>query len=209
MTAADLRNPGPLVAWGCSSRALRTTEPSGDLHVVAPFPSGTVVAALDGLGHGAEAAAAAEAGADIIQRHAGEPVIQIIQRCHEGLRRTRGVVLAIASFDASENSLTWVGVGNIDASLFRADDRRGDARVSLIMRGGVVGYQLPPLRVATLPLARGDTLIMATDGIRGEFTSESPLGRDPQAYADDMLRRYGKDTDDALSLAVRYLGLAP
>ena len=177
--------------------------------MVAPFPSGMLVAALDGLGHGAEAAAAAGAGADIIRRHAGEPVIQIIQRCHEGLHRTRGVVLAIARLDGRESSLTWAGVGNIDASLFRADDRRGEARVSMIMRGGVVGYQLPALRAATLPLTRGDTLVMATDGIRSEFTGESPLGREPQAYADDMLRRYGKDSDDALVLAVRYLGPPP
>ena len=207
--ASILDNPNPLVAWGVSSRALHPMEPSGDLHVVAPFARGMLVAVLDGLGHGPEAAAAAEVGAEIIKRHAGEPVGQLIQRCHDGMHRTRGAVLAIARLDGHEGSLTWSGVGNIDASLFRTDDRRGEARVSMIMRGGVVGYQLPPLRVTTLPLMRGDTLVMATDGVRGEFTSESPLGREPGVYTEDMLRRYGKDSDDALVLAARYLGPSP
>lgn len=209
MTAAELRNPDSLVAWGVSSRALHPMEPSGDLHVVVSFALGVLVAVLDGLGHGAEAAAAAKAGADIIQRHAGEPVIQIIQRCHEGMLRTRGAVLAIARIDGHESSLTWAGVGNIDASLFRENHRGGEPRVSMMMRGGVVGYQLPPLRAATLPLTRGDMLVLATDGIRSEFSGESPHGREPQAYAEDTIRRYGKDSDDALVLAVRYLGPPP
>ena len=38
-----------------------------------------------------------------------------------------------------------------------------------MLRGGVVGYSLPALRIATLSVAPGDTLIFATDGIGGSF----------------------------------------
>jgi serine phosphatase RsbU (regulator of sigma subunit) len=35
----------------------------------------------------------------------------------------------------------------------------------VLLRSGVVGYQLPTLRASTLPIAPGDLLIFATDGI--------------------------------------------
>jgi negative regulator of sigma-B (phosphoserine phosphatase) len=70
----------------------------------------------------------------------------------------------------------------------------------------VVGYQIPPLRTAQRTVEAGDVLVLATDGVRADFGSFSPHGRDVQDTADAILARYGKDTDDALVLAVRYLG---
>jgi phosphoserine phosphatase RsbX len=70
----------------------------------------------------------------------------------------------------------------------------------------VVGFQMPSLRITRLSIARGDTLVFATDGISSRFHTDSPLGWHPQDAADNMLKRYGKDTDDALVLVARYLG---
>ena len=57
---------------------------------------------------------------------------------------------------------------------------------------------------------RGDTLIFATDGVGGDFLNEVLPQRDPaQALADYILGRWGKQTDDALVLVARYVGLAP
>ena len=58
-------------------------------------------------------------------------------------------------------------------------------------------------------IMRGDTLILATDGIRSDFLGALlPQGDPPQALADHILARWSKQTDDALVLVVRYLGLA-
>jgi hypothetical protein len=198
-------SPLPIV-WGVSSRAFGAARETGDLHVVVPCAQTVLVAAIDGLGHGHEAALSARATASVLERHGGEPLIQLMRRCHQDVRSTRGVVLSMASFDLQTDTMTWLGVGNVEAVLFRAKGSAGRPRDSLILRGGVVGYQLPPLRPAQLHVGDGDVLVFATDGVRGDFSAYSPLGLDSQEAADAILTRYGKDTDDALVLVVRYLG---
>jgi hypothetical protein len=118
-------------------------------------------------------------------------------------------VISIASFCADTGTMTWLGVGNVEGILFRADTTTAGARESLLLRGGVVGYQMPPLRPATLSIRPGDTLMLATDGIRGSFCDVSPLNRDPQVVADNILDKYGKKTDDALVVVVRCLNGSP
>jgi negative regulator of sigma-B (phosphoserine phosphatase) len=194
------------IAWGVSSRAFATAKETGDLHVVVACAQTVLVAAIDGLGHGREAALAARAAASVLERHGGEPLIQLMQRCHQDLRCTRGAVLSMASFDLRANLMTWLGVGNVEGVLFRADGSRGRPKDSLILRGGVVGYQIPRLRQTQQHVGDGDVLVFATDGVRGDFSAYSPLGLDSQEAADAILTRYGKDTDDALVLVVRYLG---
>jgi negative regulator of sigma-B (phosphoserine phosphatase) len=193
-----------LVAWGWAGSALEAE--SGDLHVVAGFPGGTLVALIDGLGHGREAGLAASAAAGVLAAHAAEPVTELVQRCHGALRKTRGAVMSVASFVAAQATMTWLAVGNVDGVLLRGNGARAEGIAS---RGGVVGYQLPPLRSATLSVARGDTLILATDGIRSGFTVDLAQGHDPQHLADDLLARFAQGSDDAHVVVARYLGAAP
>jgi len=90
--------------------------------------------------------------------------------------------------------------------LLRANDQGILEREHVLMRNGVVGHRLPPLRATTLRLNRGDLLIFATDGVREGFQSEvNPVAR-PQETADRILARYGKTTDDALVLVGRWNG---
>jgi negative regulator of sigma-B (phosphoserine phosphatase) len=196
----------PPIAWGVSSKALDGAAESGDLHVVAPRAGSVLVAAIDGIGHGPEAALAARVAAAVLSQHADEPLIPLLQRCHEELRGTRGVVLSMASFDWHRGRMEWLGVGNVEGALHRAHRFANPQRDSLLLRGGVVGYKIPPLRTAAREIAAGDVLVFATDGIRSDFTAYSPLGRDMQEASDAMLARFGKDTDDAMVFAIRYLG---
>jgi negative regulator of sigma-B (phosphoserine phosphatase) len=194
------------IAWGVSSRAFGAAAETGDLHVVVPCAQTVLVAAIDGLGHGHEAALAARAAASVLARYGGEPLIELMQRCHEELRRTRGAVLSMASFDLRASTMTWLGIGNVEGVLFRADGSPGRRRDSLMLRGGVVGYQIPPLRSAEHHLGGGDLLVFATDGVRTSFSACAPVELDIQEIADAILARHGKTTDDAMVVAVRYLG---
>jgi hypothetical protein len=68
--------------------------------------------------------------------------------------------------------------------------------------------QLPPLAAEVVSIRRGDTLILATDGIRSGFLDGTLPFLSPQALADHVLTRWGTPTDDALVLVVRYVGSA-
>lgn len=203
MSPAD-HNARPAIAWGWAGSALELA--SGDLHVVVTFPGGALVALLDGLGHGPEAAEAARAAVPVLEAHPGAPVDELIQRCHHALRPTRGAVMTVASVRTSDDSLRWLAVGNVDGVVLRAGAGRAEA---ISARGGVVGYQLPPLRPQAIAVSIGDTLILTTDGIRDGFTGELALDDDPQLLAESILARFAKGSDDAHVVVARYLGAPP
>jgi serine phosphatase RsbU (regulator of sigma subunit) len=175
--------------------------------VVEPFASGVLVAAIDGLGHGAEAASAAQLTAGILEEDPHESVITLVQRCHQRLHLTRGVVMSLASFNAAAETMTWLGVGNVEGRLVRADPEATPSCEFLLLRGGTVGRQLPMLQATLLPVQPGDTLVLATDGVVLPSMEDLDWDGRPQAIAERILSKYSKQRDDALVLVARWVGL--
>lgn len=207
MDAVDISQSG-LIEWGVAARALPGEAHSGDAHLVEPFTDGVLVAVVDGLGHGDEAAEAARSALEVLGRHAQEPPVSLVRRCHEGLSGTRGVAMSLASFAMSTHTMSWLGVGNVEASLFRSRPGSRPMRDSLILRGGVVGYRLPPLHPSVLAIGPGDVLVLATDGIGGYSLDGLGLSGQPTSIAEGILARFARETDDALVLVARCLGEA-
>jgi negative regulator of sigma-B (phosphoserine phosphatase) len=198
----------PFVEWGIAALPLAGQEQCGDAYAAKAWKKKFLAAAIDGLGHGRQAAIAAGIAVDTLTRYTSDSddVISLVKRCHQSLLGTRGVVLSLALFDVMNNAMTWVGVGNVDGLLVRADPQTKPASESLFRRGGVVGYQLPPLRPSTLRVNRGDLIIFSTDGICSAFSREVCLQESPQQIADMVIKGYNRKTDDALVMVVRYNG---
>ena len=197
-----------LIDWGVASSALPGETQSGDLHLVKPLAGGVLLAVVDGLGHGAEAATAARTAVTTLDEHASESVLALLERCHWALKDSRGVVMSLAFADRRQNALTWAGVGNVECMLFHATAATpaNPTRASLVTRGGIVGSELPQIRAQVLPLAAGDVVIFATDGIREGFSDGLQFEAPPQQLAEHILSQHGKGTDDALVLVARYRG---
>jgi phosphoserine phosphatase RsbX len=197
----------PFIDWGVASLSLAAEKRSGDAYVVKAGGKKFLAAVIDGLGHGDLAADAAAIAAGILtSRSLDDDLVSLVRQCHEALLRTRGVVLSLALFDAANHTMTWLGVGNVDGLLFRSDPQANPARESLLHRGGVVGYQLPPLRPSTTHVGRGDLLVFYTDGIGSGFGKEANPEIAPRQIADMIMTDYNRGNDDALVLAVRYTG---
>jgi negative regulator of sigma-B (phosphoserine phosphatase) len=182
---------------------------SGDVAVFAPSGRGGLVAVIDGLGHGDLAADASEVAAALIQEHSDEAPQALLERCHGALRSTRGAVMTLAWFDVGEQTMAWTGVGNVEARLVRASGGREARHDSPVVLGGVVGFTLPQVRVGTVALEPGDAVVLATDGVRADYSSSLEPGVPAQALAERVLERHGKGTDDALAAVVRFLGDHP
>ena len=197
--------PG-LLEWGVATRALDGQPESGDLHLVKTTPQGALVAVVDALGHGAEAARVALTAIATLERGAGEPVVALLERCDRALRLTRGAVVSLAGFDEGAGTMTWVGVGNVEGVFLKADPNAQPARESMLLRGGVVGYRLPSLMSSVRRVETGDLIVLATDGVRTDFSQYVVPGAPVQALADRLLKLCAKGTDDALVLVVRYRG---
>jgi negative regulator of sigma-B (phosphoserine phosphatase) len=204
---------GALIEHGMASRPFPGQRISGDRALVTPFPNGVLAAAVDGLGHGEAAGLAAGIAIATMEMHAAEEPTALVKICHQQLKSTRGVAMSLASINVSEGILTWLGIGNVDGQLWHVADHP-PLRESLLTRSGVVGYQLPPLHAYRLSVTAGDLLIFTTDGIFSNYARLLPAD-DPilryqpvQEIASRILGRFGKITDDALVLVIRYLGLS-
>ena len=196
-----------MVEYGVAKFVIPGQEESGDQHLVCCNRNGILVAAIDGIGHGEAAANAAKAAAALLRSSADQPIISLVERCHEKLRATRGVVLSLAFIEPGQGMMTWLGVGNVQGVLMRADATNGNAQESLLLRAGVVGSQLPALQGTVLPIAQGDTLFLATDGVRSDFSMALSARENPQRAADRILEHYGSRNDDALVLVARLTGI--
>jgi hypothetical protein len=201
--------PLPLLEWGVASLALPGQAVCGDRHLVQPFPNGVLVAVVDGVGHGEEAASAAAVAIATMAAHADEVVVPLLERCHQALRETRGAAITVGSFNALDGTMTGIGVGTVQGVLLRADRAAQPGCEPIVLYGGIVGLQLPPLRSFVVTVAPGDSLVMATDGIRSGFAEGLYVVESPQRVADRILARDAKGTDDALVLVARCPGGVP
>ncbi|MDQ4029008.1 MAG: SpoIIE family protein phosphatase [Actinomycetota bacterium] len=194
--------------WGTATAPHPAQNVSGDAALVRRLPEGALVAVIDGLGHGHEAARAAQVARETVREAAGADIIALAHRCHRALACTRGAALALAYVSTSASTLTWLGVGNVEGRLITGDHqtRPPSANASLRLRCGVIGHQLPVIGTATLDIHRGDVLILSTDGITPGFGDALDVSGSSQRIAERILVEHWTVADDGLVLVLRYLG---
>jgi len=195
-----------MLDWAVAACPMEGQTVCGDLHLVRSFEQGVLVAVVDGVGHGEQARAAARAAVEILERNANQPVTALVKSCHEALMETRGVVMTVASLQWPENTMTWLGVGNVEGRLLRHRPGFGLSSESVLLRGGLVGYQIPPLYAVVVPIHAGDLMIFVSDGLQSNFDSGIDHLGSPQQIADRILARSFKGTDDGIALVVRFRG---
>jgi len=196
----------PPLDYAVAARGLGGAAVSGDLHWAQPTRRGMRVAVIDGLGHGTDAAYAAETARATLAAVPDETPERLVESCHQSLRATRGAALTLAELDARRGEMAWLAVGNVEGLVLRVGADGVRKKIYVLARGGIVGHRLPPLRAQTLALQPGDLLILATDGIGAGFDQALDPHAPPQRNADAVLWRYGRDADDALVLVGRWRG---
>jgi hypothetical protein len=195
------------VEWSVATRCRRGEARSGDLAVVNLLPEGALVGAIDGLGHGSEAARAAGVAAEVVRKRPSRNLVVLAERCHSALRGTRGAAISLAFISPSEGTVTWLGVGNVEGRVLSGDPSAMRPKASLALGSGIPGHELPSVRTATLDVRPGDLLVLATDGIEAAFGDSLDISGSTQAITERILVSHRRPADDALVLAVRYLGV--
>jgi phosphoserine phosphatase RsbX len=191
--------------WAVASRPIAGETLSGDVATVQMTSSRCVLAVIDGLGHGAQAAKAASAAAAVVEQNRAEPMEALVLLLHERLADSRGVAATVAEIDGTTGRMEWLGVGNVSGVVLRADETARPRTHGVFMHRGVLGYLLPSLHVPEpLQLAPGDLVIIATDGVRGDLTAGLRLDAPVQRLAESLLQAQATEDDDALVLVARY-----
>jgi anti-sigma regulatory factor (Ser/Thr protein kinase) len=160
------------------------------------------VLVVDGLGHGVDAAAAANAAIDIALRHAdGLSAAELIARLHAGLRATRGAAGAAVVVDLSQASGTLCGIGNICVAVRHAGTTR-----KLVSHNGILGHQGHRLQEFPFAFPPGALLIAHSDGLDTRWRAEDYPGLEnahPGLIAGILYRDHNRGRDDATALVLR------
>jgi serine/threonine protein phosphatase PrpC len=191
-----------MIEWSAAGRPLEGEHQSGDRYLVDEGKTGALFAVIDGLGHGPAAAEAAAAAVETLKEHRTRPLPQLFDDVHQRLKSTRGAVMTVAQIDDRTASMSFCGVGNVEGAIFHKSGKRD----SMVLQSGIVGGEKLPLKCRTLELEQEDLVVLASDGIRGGWTSSVNPTHAVKEVADTILLRLARKSDDALVLAVRWRG---
>lgn len=152
------------------------------------------IALIDGLGHGPDAAAAAERAVETLAAIPDADVPGSIRACHEALRGTRGAALSIIRIDLDAGRLTFAGLGNVEGVLVSPEGKH-----LLMPQRGIAGAVAPLIREREADLPDSFILMMCTDGLRSRARSDLRFGAivSAEALANELLTAWGRAVDDA------------
>jgi anti-sigma regulatory factor (Ser/Thr protein kinase) len=197
--AGVVRPPDPPVAG--VSVAKHGEAVCGDAWVWAAGDQGWSVMVADGLGHGAEAAAASAEAVRLFRSRPGEPAADVLAAADEAMRHTRGAAVAIAEVRPARGELTFTDVGNIGGTLLAPEGPR-----SLVSLAGIVGHGGRKIQTFSYPWPKGSVLVMYSDGLQTRWTLDrypALRGRDPALLAAVLYRDFARGRDDVTVVAGR------
>jgi phosphoserine phosphatase RsbX len=186
--------------YGAVNRSKPGNEVSGDAYFVHRDQDSTLVSLIDGLGAGQAAHTAAECAKACLAQHTAMTLTEILERCHQALRGTRGAVMMVMRVSHAQGTVSFAGIGNIGVKVL------SEAPIKPISRNGIVGYRMSSVREFSYPYTKGDVFILHSDGISMRFTVDESWVRDPstdpQQVAQEIADNFGKD-DDMTVVVVR------
>lgn len=203
MTVWASKQAGLAAPWqvGAVFLPLPGEDVSGDAWAVYAGVNCLSIVVADGLGHGPEAALAAEAATGQIARCHELPPAVFMQEAHAGLRGTRGAAVAVTRLDCLDEKATFAGIGNIAGCIVD-----GSKRHQLISHNGIVGSSVRKVQEFVAPWTDGSTIIQHSDGLTTRWDLEQYPGlasRHPSLIAAVLYRDFSRNRDDLTVLALR------
>jgi hypothetical protein len=187
--------------WAAYGRPCLGERVSGDFALAVAVENKLLVVLVDVLGHGAEAnGLAVEMREYVVQHPVAEPLAMIL-RLHERFKGLRGSAGGVAVLDTETGDVEFVGVGNPSFRVL------GPSRsVILPVSAGVIGTQMRTPVVHRAQLNAGELLLGCSDGVAESFRlSDYPqiFSHGAWTVARSIVRRFGKDYDDATCIVTR------
>src|SRR5262245_51580664 len=161
-----------------------------------------VILVADGLGHGADAAAAAMAAVNALRTHPQLAPAELIEFAHGALRSTRGAALAVADLDLARE-VRYAGVGNISGVTYEPGANR-----HMVSHPGIVGHEVRKIHEFVYPWSQDMMLIMHSDGLATHWNLDQYpglVGRHPSLIAGVLYRDFTRGRDDVTVIVAKKL----
>jgi anti-sigma regulatory factor (Ser/Thr protein kinase) len=173
----------------------------GDAWAFAMRDAMPTLLAVDGSGHGAQAAVAARTAIEVFATSDQQDGVRLVEHIHLALAPTRGAAIALARVDAAAGLVRFIGVGNIAGTLIA-----GPTIKHMVSHNGTAGHVAPRIREFTYPFAGDPTIVMHSDGVSPKWEMNSYPGLvacRPSVIAGVLNRDFRRTTDDALVVVMR------
>ena len=181
--------------------AKRGEEQSGDSWGAVSNRDIVTILVADGLGHGDDAAFASRAAVRAFRETPDVSTEELIRRCHDALRATRGAAVGVSRIHQSVGTLEFNGVGNIAATIISDDSER-----KAVSHNGIVGHEMRKVGTFTYPWLASSILVMHSDGIGTAWHLNNYPGlqnHEPAVIAAVIFRDYCRGTDDAAVIVAK------
>ena len=186
------------------SRPLPGFAANGDAYFVAGNNDRFFLAVLDGLGHGEYAQAASQAAVAWLRQHWQSALETSMTELHRALSHTRGAAALLIDLRCAAGELSYLGVGNVEARVYRAQERQ---ETILLSDPGIVGYgRLPTLNITGMAWHPDSVLVAFTDGIAGRWNLNhvpAIFTKDPAIIGHLIMQGFAKSQDDSTVVIVK------
>jgi len=182
-------------------------EVCGDTWAYSEAPERARFVVADGLGHGAFAAAASAAAAQLTHDPGYLQPRDLIESAHIKLKSTRGAAIAAVDVDFRAGTVKFCGVGNVVGAIVSP---LGIKR-QMVSINGTLGHEMRKARQYDYPLEPGSLLIIHSDGLGANWTLDKYPGlfqRHAGVIAGILFRDFRRIRDDATVVVARALGAA-
>jgi anti-sigma regulatory factor (Ser/Thr protein kinase) len=190
------------LAIGAVSLPLGGETMCGDAWAVVGGPGRSMALVVDGLGHGPDAAEAAQVATQSFRANAaaGTPA-EIVRSLHDALRGTRGAAALVVELDAAHRTVRVAGIGNVAGSI-----EAGGSSRSMVSHHGVLGHEVRKIGEFAYPWPAGALVVLHSDGIGSRWRLDDYpglSGRDPMLTAGLLYRDFRRARDDATVVVLR------
>ncbi len=186
-------------AWGGITVPYPGESVCGDSFVVLDSAAGLTMLVADGLGHGPEAATAAQEAARLFRACIHQSVPQLLESIHLGLRATRGAAIAVARF-SNASTVTFGGIGNIAGAVIENQQMR-----RMVSLNGTAGHNARKIQTFDYHCNDG-IVVLASDGLGTHWSMDRYPGltaAHPSLAAAVLYRDHSRRRDDTCVVVAR------
>ena len=199
------QHPAPGSRWELETGAVCKAAPgedvSGDAWKALYQPDGGLIVIVDGLGHGAAAAEAAQKAVRTFDASSHISPASIVSAMNGALRSTRGAAVAVARIDFTAGTMAFAGIGNISGTLID-----GEVTRKTVSHNGIVGHAVRSVQEFVYPCSRNTLIVLHSDGLATNWHLQAYPGlaeKHPGIVAAILYRDFTRGRDDVTVVVAR------
>jgi anti-sigma regulatory factor (Ser/Thr protein kinase) len=191
----------PVLSVGAICLPVRGEHECGDAWAMKQSRNTTLLMLADGLGHGPDAAIAANRAVTIFQKQEGRSPAELLELIHAALRGSRGAAVAVAEVAPDRRSVRFAGAGNISGLIITGETGR-----NMLSHDGTAGVYIRKIQEYTYDWPEGGQLVLHSDGVATKWSLPDYPGlarKDSALIAAVLFRDYERQRDDSTLLVAK------